>query len=135
MSWKIRMILKLKRNWLVALKLTWGTSQILTRALENQKTFLFQLFPCDQSIYCVSYKSTEELSFMTLMSYANFEEKLTSALKKDYFSSKKGKFSSGHLKVSKLELWWDLFVQSGKGMTLKFTEELCHDNEEQCKIE
>ena len=34
-------------------------------------------------------------------------------------------FSPVHLKVSKLELWWDPFVQSKKGMTLKFTEELC----------
>ena len=36
-----------------------------------------------------------------------------------------GKFSPEHLKVSKLGLWWDPFVQSRKGMTLKFTEELC----------
>ena len=35
-----------------------------------------------------------------------------------------GKFSPEHLKVSKLEIWWDPFVQSRKGMTLKFTEEL-----------
>ena len=27
--------------------------------------------------------------------------------------------------MSKLELRWDPFVQSRKGMTLKFTEELC----------
>ena len=68
-------------------------------------------------------KSTEELSFMKLRSsYANFEEKLTSGLKKD---EKFGKFSPEHLKVSKLKLWWDPFVQSRKGMTLKFTEELC----------
>ena len=33
--------------------------------------------------------------------------------------------SQEHLKVSKLGLWWDLFVQSRKGMTLKFGEELC----------
>ena len=39
--------------------------------------------PCDQSIYCFSYKSTEELSFMKLKCYANFEEKLTFGLKKD----------------------------------------------------
>ena len=51
-----------------------------------------------------------------------FEEKLTNGSKKD---KKFGKFSSEHLKVSKLEVWWDLFVQSRKGMTLKFTEELC----------
>ena len=36
-----------------------------------------------------------------------------------------GKFSPEHLKVLKLGLWWDPFVQSRKGMTLKFTEELC----------
>ena len=36
-----------------------------------------------------------------------------------------GKFSPEHLKLSKLGLWWDPFVQTRKGMTLKFTEELC----------
>ena len=36
-----------------------------------------------------------------------------------------GKFSPEHLKVSKLGLWWDPFVQSRKGVTLKVTEELC----------
>ena len=35
-----------------------------------------------------------------------------------------GKFSPEHLKVSKLELWWDPFAQSRKCMTLKFTEDL-----------
>ena len=34
-------------------------------------------------------------------------------------------FSPEHLKVSKLELWWDLLIQSRKSMRLKFTEELC----------
>ena len=29
-----------------------------------------------------------------------------------------------HMKVSKLGLWWDSFVQSREGMTLKFAEEL-----------
>ena len=37
---------------------------------------------------------------------------------------KVGKFSPDHLKVSKLKLWWDPFVQNRKGMTLKFVEEL-----------
>ena len=36
-----------------------------------------------------------------------------------------GKFSPEHSKVSKLELWWDPFVQSRKCMSLKLTEELC----------
>ena len=34
------------------------------------------------------------------------------------------KFSPEHLKVSKLKLWWDSFVQSRKCMSLKFTGEL-----------
>ena len=36
-----------------------------------------------------------------------------------------GKFSPEHLKVSKLGLWWDPFIQSRKCMSLKFTGELC----------
>ena len=36
-----------------------------------------------------------------------------------------GKCSPDHSKVSKLELWWDSFIQSRKWMSLKFTEELC----------
>ena len=43
----------------------------------------------------------------------------------DKRNEKFGKFSPELLKVSKLELWWGPFVQSRKGMTLKFTEELC----------
>ena len=35
------------------------------------------------------------------------------------------KFSPEQLKVSKLGLWWDPFVHSRKGMTLKVAEELC----------
>ena len=55
---------------------------------------------------------------MALRSYANFEEKLTSGLKKDM---RIWQISPEHLKVSKLELSWGPFVQSRKGMTL----ELC----------
>ena len=40
-SWQWRMIQKLRRNWLVVLKLTWGSSQILTRALESLKHLCF----------------------------------------------------------------------------------------------
>ena len=45
-----------------------------------------------------------------------------------------GKFSSGHLKVSKLVFSWDPFVQSRKCMSLKLREEVCYDNEEWYKI-
>ena len=40
-SWQWRIIQKLKRNWLVVLKLTWGTSQILTQAFESLKNLRF----------------------------------------------------------------------------------------------
>ena len=40
-SWQLRMTQKLKRNWLVALKLTWGTPQILTQTLESLKKLCF----------------------------------------------------------------------------------------------
>ena len=56
------------------------TFDLSTRKVLN---FIFKLAPCDHSIYCLSYKSTEELPFMTLRSYANFEERLASGLKKD----------------------------------------------------
>ena len=54
---------------------------------------------------------------MTLESDAKFERKMTCGLEKN--------FSPEHLKVSKLGLWWDSFVQSWKYMRLKFTGELC----------
>ena len=63
---------------------------------------------------------------MTLKRYANFEEKLTCGLKKRL--EKFGEFQPEHLKVSKLGLWWDPFVKSRKGMTLKFA--VIHGNEE-----
>ena len=40
-------------------------------------------------------------------------------------NEKFGTFSPEYLKVSNLGLWWDPFVQRRKGMTLKFTKELC----------
>ena len=46
-----------------------------------------------------------------------------------------GKFSPEHLKVSKLRLWWDPFVQSRKRMSLKFTEELCAIKMKNAKFE
>ena len=45
-----------------------------------------------------------------------------------------GKFSLEILKVWKLGVLWGRFVQSRKCMSLKFRQELCHDNKEWCKI-
>ena len=61
-------------------------------------------------------------------SYLSWHWRVMHILKKNWlvvWNRQFGKFSPEHLKVSKLGLWWDPFVQSRKGMTLKFTEELC----------
>ena len=112
-SWRWRMIQKLKRNWLVVLKLTW-TSQILTQTLEKSKKIVLigSLWPKYRGVI---FHDTEELCKFWRKGDQWFEKR----------HKKFNKFSADHLKVSKLELWWDHFVQSRKGMTLKFTEELC----------
>ena len=65
---------------------------------------------------------------MILEKDAKFEKKLTGSLEF-------GKFSLEHLKVSKLGLWWDTFIQSRKCMSLKIYRGLtCYDSKELCKI-
>ena len=100
MSWQWRMIQKLKRNWLVVLKLTWGTSQILTQALESLKNLCFNWLLVTK-VYIV--RATKVHS-----SYLSWHWRVTQILK-----------------VSTLGLWWDPFVESRKGMTLKFIKQLC----------
>ena len=115
------MIQTLRRNGLVVLKLRWGTSQMLTRALESLKNLCFNwLLPTKVYIVWATKEQT---------SYLSRQWSDTQVLKKNWLVvwkiEKFGKFSPEHLKVSKLGLWWDPFVQSRKGMTLKFAEELC----------
>ena len=115
------MIQTLRRNGLVVLKLRWGTSQMLTRALESLKNLCFNwLLPTKVYIVWATKEQT---------SYLSRQWSDTQVLKKNWLVvwkiEKFGKFSPEHLKVSKLGLWWDPFVQSRKVMTLKFTEELC----------
>ena len=115
------MIQKLKRNWLFVLKLTWRTWQIFTRALESLKTLCFNWLLWPKSILFELQKyrrvichNSEEICKFWRKTDLWFEKRL----------EKFGKFSPEHLKVSKLGLWWDPFVQSRKGITLKFTEKL-----------
>ena len=81
MSWQWRMIQKLKRNWLVILKLTW-TSQILTRALEKSKKFFCFNWLLVTKVFIV-WATKVQRSYLSLKSYAHFEEKLNCSLKKD----------------------------------------------------
>ena len=53
---------------------------------------------------------------MTMKCHTELKDKLTCDLEKDMINF--------HLKVSKLGLWWDPFVQTRKGMILKITEDL-----------
>ena len=69
---------------------------------------------------------------MRLTSNAKFEEKLACGFRK--WHNEFGKFLPEHLNVSKLRLWLDPYIQVRKCTNLKVTEELCHDNEEWCKI-
>ena len=109
----------MNRDWLVVFKLTWGTSQILTRALKKICVLIGSLWPKYimfelQKYRGVIFHDTEELCKFWRKTGLWFEK-----------WQKFGKFSPEHLKVSELRLWWDPFVQSRKGITLKFTEELC----------
>ena len=117
MSWQWRMIQKLNRNWLVVFKLTWVTSQILTRALKKNCVLIGSLWPKYivfelQKYRGVIFHDTDELCKF----WRNTDL---------WFEKWHEKFSPEHLKVSKLGLWWDYFNQSRKGMILKFTGELC----------
>ena len=122
MSWQWRMMQNLKRNWLVFLKLTWGFWWILTRALKSLKictlmgSFWTKYVMFELKKYRgIMFHDTEEWCKIwrkTNLWFGKWHEEL-------------GKFLPEHLKVSKLGLWWDPFVQSRKCISLKFTEELC----------
>ena len=75
----------------------------------------------DQTIECLSLESTG--------SYVWRHSKLIQNLNENWLVFQKwyekfDKFSPKHLKVSKLGLWWNRFVQSWKCRSLKFTGEL-----------
>ena len=119
---KLKRDTKLERNQLVVSKLAWGTLQILTQALESVKNIVligslwakYMLFEL-QKYRGVTFHDAEEICKFWRKTDLWFEKRLEKFVK----------FSPEHFKMSKLGLWWDPFVQSRKGMTLKFAEELC----------
>ena len=121
MSWRWRMMQNLERNRLVVSKLTWGSWQILTRALEGLKNFHFNGLLLNKA-YIVWAKKVQR-------NYLSWQWRVMQNLKKNWFVVWKMTWGiwqifTRSLKVSKLGLWWDPFVQSRKCLSLKFTEEL-----------
>ena len=80
----------------------------------------------------MSLQTTEELCLIALKFDTEFEGELTPAFQK--WHEEFGKLSQNHWKVSKLRLWWNPMIQSGKCMSLKFTAELCVMTNKWCKI-
>ena len=94
----------------------------------KSKKFVFYFAPCDQSIYFLSYKSTEELSFMTLKRCANFEEKLTCGWKKTW---EIWQIFIKALESVKIGTLMRSFCPEKKRYVLKIGRGvMCHDNEE-----
>ena len=89
---------------------------------QTSKKFVFELALCDQSIYFLSYKSTEGLSFIALKRYANFEKNWLVVWKK---TREIWQTFPRALKSGEIGTLMNPFVQSRKGMVLKFTEVLC----------
>ena len=75
-SWKWRMMQKLKKTWLVYSKLTWRIWWFFTRALENLKNLHFNGLLLTKVYNVWAKKSTEELFLIALQIDAKFEGKL-----------------------------------------------------------
>ena len=121
-SWQWRMIQKLKRNWLVVLRLTWGIWRILTQALESLKTLCFNGLLLTKVYIMFELKKDRGVIFDDTEEWCKIWKKTDLQFEK--WNEKFGKFSPEHLKVLKLGLWWDIFVQSRDCMSLKLTEKL-----------
>ena len=122
MSWQWRMIQKLKKNWLVILKVTWGISRILTQALENLKNLPFNGLLVTK-VY-VWAKTVQR-------SYLSWHWRVMQNLKKNWLVVWKTTWEiwqifTRALESVKMGTLMGSFVQSRKCMSLKFTEELRH---------
>ena len=116
------MMKKLKRNWLVVSKLTVGIWRFLIQNSKVSKIWTLMdsfwpkciMFELKKNRGVTAYGTGEwcKIWRKTDLWFGKWHEEF-------------GRSSPEHLKVSKLGLWWDPFVQSRKCMSLKFTEELC----------
>ena len=109
---------KLKKNWFVVSKMTriWW---ILIWALKSPKNLHYDMsFPV-----MFDLKKSSGVIFHDTREWCKIWRKTDLCFQK--WHEEFEKFSAEHLKVSKLELWWDSFVQSWKCIRLRFTAELC----------
>ena len=110
-----------KKDWFVVSKttrvwwfLTWALKILKISTLID--SFCAKYVTFDLKKYRgVTFNNTEERCQISRKTYLGFGK-----WHKEY-----GKFSPEHLKVSKLGLSWDPFIQSRKCMSLEFTKELC----------
>ena len=120
-SWYQRVVQNLKKNLFFFSKMT-RTWWILIRALKSLKNLHF-----DWSLLCKVYNIWHKKVQGSI--FHDTEESCKIWRKTDLWFGKWheefSKFSSEHLKMSKLVFSWDLFVQSRKCMSLKFTGEFC----------
>ena len=94
---------KIEEKLTCRFKIDMRNSTNFDTSTQKSKKIVFQLATCNQSIYFLSYKSTEELSFITLKRYTNFEEKLTCGLKKDLRN-----LANFHYQLGKKRYIWKL---------------------------
>ena len=103
--------------------MTWGIWQILTRVLENLKNVHFNGLLLNKVYHVWPKESIGELCLMALNTDAKFDGKLTCAFKNGMRNL--ANFDQSTFESLKIGLWWDLFIQSRKCTSLKFTGEFC----------
>ena len=120
------MMQTLKRNWLAFSKLTWDIWRIVTQALKNFKSLHFNGLLLNKvsnfwakkvpkSHFSWHWRGMKNLKITDLW-FGKSHEEFT-------------KFLPEHLRVPKLGLWWDIFIQN-----LKMYDYMCHDYKEWYKV-
>ena len=127
MSWEWRMMLKLKRNWLLSSKLAWAIWQILIQALKNLKNLHFNGLPLTK-VYNVWAKKVQG-------SYVWWHWILMQNLKENWLLLSKmtwGIWETFTRALETLQIWtlMGFFYLMYELKTYRGV--ICHDNEERC---
>ena len=111
----------LKKSWSVVSKMakSWWN---LTRALESLQNLHFICSYCEKYLM-FDLKKHRGVNFHNTEGWCKIWRKTDLWFGK--WHGEYSKFSSEHLKVSKLALWWDVLIWRRKSLSLKSTEELC----------